>query len=45
MPNLNVPNRTLFQRDNLPFLRGINSESVHLIVTAPPSNKSKDFQP
>ena len=43
MPNLNVPNRTLFHGDNLPFLRGINSESVHLIATDPPFNKNKDF--
>ena len=43
MPNLNVPNRTLFHGDNLPFLHGINSESVHLIATDPPFNKNKDF--
>ena len=43
MPNLNVPNRTLFHGDNLPFLRGINSESIHLIATDPPFNKNKDF--
>ena len=43
MPNLNVPNRTLFHGDNLPFLRGLNSESVHLIATDPPFNKGRDF--
>ena len=43
MADLNVPNRTLFHGDNLPFLRGINSESVHLIATDPPFNKNKDF--
>lgn len=43
MPDLNVPNRTLFHGDNLPFLRGLNSESVHLIATDPPFNKGRDF--
>ena len=36
---LNVKNRTLFIKDNLPILRGINSESVDLIATDPPFNK------
>ena len=36
---LNVANRTLFIGDNLPVLRGINSESVDLIATDPPFNK------
>ncbi len=39
MATLNVPNRTLFIADNLPVLRGINSESVDLIATDPPFNK------
>lgn len=39
----NWRNRTLFHRDNLPILRGMNSESVDLIATDPPFNKSKDF--
>lgn len=43
MPALNVPNRTLFHGDNLPFLRGLNSKSVHLIATDPPLNKGRDF--
>ncbi len=43
MPDLNVPNRTLFHGDNLPFLRGLNSESIHLIATDPPFNKGRDF--
>ncbi len=43
MPELNVPNRTLFHGDNLPFLRALNSESVHLIATDPPFNKGRDF--
>lgn len=40
---LNVENRTLYQGDNLPFLRNLNSESVHLIATDPPFNKGRDF--
>lgn len=43
MAALNVANRTLFHGDNLPFLRGLNSESVHLIATDPPFNKGRDF--
>ena len=39
----NFENRTLFQGDNLPFLQGINSETVNLIATDPPFNKNKDF--
>ena len=40
---VNWKNRTLFHHDNLPVLRGMNSESVDLIATDPPFNKSKDF--
>lgn len=39
----NWENRTLFHHDNLAVLRGMNSESVDLIATDPPFNKSKDF--
>lgn len=39
----NWQNRTLFQGDNLPFLRAMNSESVDLIATDPPFNKGRDF--
>ena len=39
----NWQNRTLFHGDNLPFLRGMNSSSVHLIATDPPFNKNRDF--
>ena len=39
----NFLNRTLFHGDNLPFLRALNSESVHLIATDPPFNKGRDF--
>ena len=40
----NFANRTLFHGDNLPFLRGMNSETVQLIATDPPFNKNRDFQ-
>ena len=43
MAEPNVENRTLFQGDNLPFLRGINSECIDLIATDPPFNKGRDF--
>ena len=39
----NFTNRTLFHGDNLDFLRGMNSETVHLIATDPPFNKGRDF--
>ena len=40
---LNVPNRTLYHGDNLDFMRGLNSNSVHLVATDPPFKKGKDF--
>ena len=43
MAEPNFKNRTLFHGDNLDFLRGMNSESVHLIATDPPFNKNRDF--
>ena len=43
MAATNFKNRTLYHGDNLAFLRGMNSESVHLIATDPPFNKGKDF--
>ena len=43
MAEPNWKNRTLFHHDNLAVLRGMNSESVDLIATDPPFNKSKDF--
>ncbi len=39
----NFQSRTLYRGDNLPFLRGMNSESVHLIATDPPFKKGRDF--
>ena len=43
MAEPNFKNRTLFHGDNLDFLRGMNSETVHLIATDPPFKKGKDF--
>ena len=43
MPDRNFENRTLYHGDNLDFLRGMNSETVNLIATDPPFNKSRDF--
>ena len=39
----NFQNRTLFHCDNLPVLQGMNSETIDLIATDPPFNKSRDF--
>ena len=43
MAQANFKNRTVYHHDNLPVLRGMNSNSVHLIATDPPFNKNKDF--
>ena len=43
MASPNFKNRTLYHGDNLPFLRGMNSETVDLVATDPPFNKSRDF--
>ena len=43
MADPNFSNRTLFHGDNLPFLRGMDSETVDLVATDPPFNKSRDF--
>ena len=40
---LNIKNRTIFCRDNLDVLQGINSKSVDLIYLDPPFNKNKTF--
>ena len=39
MTNSTALNRTLFLEDNLPVMRGLDSESVDLIATDPPFNK------
>ena len=38
-----IKNRTLFHGDNLKMLRGMDSETVHLIATDPPFKKGRDF--
>ena len=43
MATPNFPNRTLYHGDNLPFLRGMDSDTVDLVATDPPFNKGKDF--
>ena len=43
MTECNVKNRTIFCRDNLDVLRGINSECIDLIYLDPPFNKNKKF--
>ena len=43
MAEPNFKNRSLYHGDNLDFLRGMNSETVHLIATDPPFNKNRDF--
>ena len=40
---INISNRTIFCKDNLDVLQGINSESVDLIYLDPPFNKNKTF--
>ncbi len=39
----NVNNRTIFCRDNIDVLQGINSQSIDLIYLDPPFNKNKVF--
>ena len=43
MAELNVPDRTFFEGDNLAILQGINSESIDLIATDPPFNKGRNM--
>ena len=39
----NIENRSLFCRDNLDVLRGINSSCIDLVYLDPPFNKKKEF--
>ncbi|MYE38545.1 MAG: hypothetical protein F4X82_03460 [Candidatus Spechtbacteria bacterium SB0662_bin_43] len=39
-----IQNRTLFIRDNLDVLRGMNSESVDLIYIDPPFNSNRNYE-
>ena len=42
MPNeCNIPSRTIFTGDNLDILRGLNSDSVHLIYLDLPFNSNR----
>ena len=43
MTGLNVDNRTIFCKDNLEVMRGINSGCIDLIYLDPPFNKNKRF--
>ena len=40
---MNIKNRTIFTSDNLPILRGINSDSVDLIYLDPPFNSNRNY--
>ena len=40
----NVANRTIFIRDNLEVMRGVNSASVDLIYLDPPFNSKRMFE-
>ena len=39
----NFKNNTIWTGDNLPIMRGMNSESVDLIYLAPPFNSNRDY--
>ena len=39
----NIPNQTIFCRDNIDVLRNINSECVDLIYLDPPFAKNETF--
>jgi len=43
MTSINVNNRTIFCKDNLEILQGINSECIDLVYLDPPFNKKKTF--
>jgi len=43
MTECNVPNRTLFSKDNLDVLRSTNSECIDLIYLDPPLSENKKF--
>ena len=40
---MNLKNRTIYNRDNLDILKGINSNCIDLIYLDPPFNKNKEF--
>ena len=39
----NVPNRTIFEGDNLDVMRGINDSCIDLIYLDPPFNSNRDY--
>ena len=41
-PVQNFPDSTLYERDNLDVLRGMNSETIDLIATDPPFNTARN---
>ena len=43
MSNPNWKNKTVFTGDNLPIMRGMNSESVDLVYLDPPFNSNKSY--
>ena len=43
MAEINIPNRTIFCKDNLDVMQGINSNCIDLIYLDPPFNKNKKF--
>ena len=42
MAEQNFPDKTIYELDNLDVLRGLNSETVDLIATAPPFNTKRN---
>ena len=40
----NFVNRTMWTRDNLDVLRGLNSESIDLVYADPPFNSNKNYE-
>ena len=40
----NFTNRTMWTRDNLDVLRGLNSESIDLVYADPPFNSNKNYE-
>ena len=43
MSNPNWKNKTIWTEDNLPIMRGMNSESVDLIYLDPPFNSKSNY--
>ena len=45
MSKPNFKSRTMWTGDNLPVMRGLNSESVDLIYLDPPFNSNRTYSP